>query len=80
MKKAEYIETMNNATQLAKDFCSSQSSPELPEAIEAEKPICPHCDMPYRETEREFVEINCSCGWKFEVKRVYISRALENRQ
>jgi hypothetical protein len=49
-----------------------------PEAVEADRPICPHCDRPWRETEYEYHTINCSCGWKFEVQRVYISRALPN--
>ena len=52
---------------------------EMPERIEADKPICPHCEYQYRETEKEYVEINCSCGWKFEVQRVFICRPLEQR-
>jgi glutaredoxin len=65
---------------------AKQDSPEpveLPEPVEAEQPICPHCERLYRawsESGNEFIKINCSCGYTFEVQRVYISRPLEYRR
>lgn len=53
---------------------------DLPETIWNKSPICPHCERPWRETEQEFVTINCSCGGKFEVQRLYICKPLEHKR
>ncbi len=52
----------------------------LPDSIEADRPMCPYCERPWCVGEMALVTVTCTCGHKFEVERVYVSRPLEQKE